>query len=139
MDEYFQMINPVNRSRDNEGVYCYKVEPYVIAADIYSSSRYPARGGWTWYTGSVGWFYKVGLNDIIGFNKIGNNLCINPHMPTKWDEYSITYNYMDTEYKIEVKAGKEDKLSIDGKKQKDMNIKLVNDNRTHNVKVVIKR
>jgi cyclic beta-1,2-glucan synthetase len=137
--EYFQMINPVNRSRDNEGVYRYKVEPYVIAADIYSSSRYPARGGWTWYTGSAGWFYKVGLNDIIGFNKTGNNLCINPHMPTKWDEYSITYNYMDTKYKIEVKAGKEDKLSVDGKKQKDINIKLVNDNRTHNVKVVIKR
>ena len=65
---YYQMINPINRSINYDKVNTYKVEPYVIAADIYSSESFEGRGGWTWYTGSSSWFYKAGIENILGLN-----------------------------------------------------------------------
>ena len=135
---YYQMINPVNRGRDNEHANSYKVEPYVIAADIYSAKEHAGRGGWTWYTGSAGWFYRVGIRDIIGLQKIGNTLKLDPKMPVHWDEFEVCYNYMDTTYKIHFIKGSKDEIILDGKSQINSTINLVNDKKTHKIEMYVK-
>jgi cellobiose phosphorylase len=130
---YFQMINPINRTTDKESSDIYRVEPYVIAADIYSSKTYPGRGGWTWYTGSAGWFYRVGVQDILGINKYGDKLQLNPNLPISWNNVSIKYTYMDTVYNIEVKKDKNDSIKLDGKDVKNDTITLNNDRREHSI------
>ena len=92
------MINPINRTITEQDVNKYGTEPYVIAADIYSASNYQGHGGWTWYTGSAGWFYRVGMRDILGFTKEGTRLYIKPNIPNHWKKYKVTYKYMDTLY-----------------------------------------
>ena len=135
--KYFQMINPVNRTTKEKDVTKYKVEPYVIAADIYSSPNFMGRGGWTWYTGSAGWFYRVGVEEILGMKKHGNNLEIKPSMPVAWDSFKVVYNYLDTVYNIEVKKGLKDNCNLDGKDIISNKIPLVNDKTTHHIKVTI--
>lgn len=135
---YYQMINPINRSKKEQDVNKYRVEPYVIAADIYSAEMCPGRGGWTWYTGSAGWFYRVGVQDILGIKKSGEQLKINPKIPIAWDGYKAIYTYLDTTYNIEVIKGKKDELKLDGKTQISNTIDLVNDSKTHDIKVTIK-
>lgn len=132
------MINPINRTKKAEDVRKYRVEPYVIAADIYSSDNYPGRGGWTWYTGSAGWFYRVGVEEILGLHKNGNKLKIVPKIPIAWDGYKAVYNYLDTTYNIEVVKKDKEGLELDGKNQISNTINLVNDSKTHEIKVTIK-
>lgn len=132
--QYYQMINPINRALTQEDSNKYKIEPYVIAADIYSNFEYPGRGGWTWYTGSAGWFYNVGLNNILGFKKQGNLLTINPSVPSEWQSFELEYKYLDTLYKIKVNL-KTDKnnIMVDGESINTKSIKLKNDKRIHAV------
>lgn len=134
---YYQMINPVNRTKNPASVEKYRVEPYVIAADIYSSESFPARGGWTWYTGSAGWFYRVGVQDILGIKKHGNKLKIVPKIPISWDGYKATYNYLDTTYKIEVVKDSKEKTIFDGKEIISSTITLVNDKKEHSIEIHI--
>ena len=115
---YYQMINPINRTKSSKQTNIYKVEPYVIAADIYSAESFEGRGGWTWYTGSAGWFYKVGIEDILGLHKQGDKLHLDPRIPIAWESFKMIYNYMDTTYEIEVIKGKHDELRLDGIKEK---------------------
>ena len=97
--EYFRMINPIEHSRTKETAKKYKVEPYVIAADIYGAGNLAGRGGWTWYTGSSSWMYKAGIEYILGMKIKGNienkkqTLTFNPCIPKGWKEYSIKYKY----------------------------------------------
>lgn len=136
---YYQMINPINRSLTEEDVAQYQVEPYVVTADIYSAEHYPGRGGWTWYTGSAGWFYRVGIYDLLGLRKQGNTLRMIPKIPIAWDGYQVTYHYMDTSYFIEViKDSKKDGIVLDRKKQISNFIELENDGKEHHVTVYIK-
>ncbi len=121
---HFQMINPVNRTLNKKGVETYQVEPYVIAADIYSNPAFLARGGWTWYTGSAGWFYKVGMEDILGIEKRGDILKIEPHLSSSNLNYSVEYQYKDAIYHIQVKAAKKRRITIDGKTSKNDFIEL---------------
>ena len=130
---YFQMINPVNRTKEKSSVEQYRVEPYVIAADIYSSEFFPGRGGWTWYTGSAGWFYRVGMQDILGLHKSGDKLRLDPRLPIAWDGYKMKYHYMDTTYDIEVKKGKKEELKVDNKNQVSDTITLKNDKKEHKI------
>ena len=132
---YYQMINPINRTLTKDDTEVYKVEPYVISADIYSKRGYEGRGGWTWYTGSAGWFYRVGIEDILGFKKYGNKLLIKPNIPKEWKNFDITYKYNETIYNIEVIKGNKDELIIDGKVNKDNIIKLDNKKDTYDVKL----
>lgn len=134
---YFQMINPVNRTLEMKDVEKYHVEPYVIAADIYSSPAFGGRGGWTWYTGSAGWHYKVGIENILGIHKQGDKLKIEPKIPVAWNGYHATYHYKDTTYEIEVKKGKNAKTKVDGKDIISNAILLKNDQKTHKVLVEI--
>ncbi len=135
----FQMINPVERTKSKGDVLKYKVEPYVIAADIYSAASFPARGGWTWYTGSAGWFYRIGLREILGFRKQGETFTIKPQVPTSFNKYSLQYTYMDTLYIIDVVIAKKDEVILDKHKVSDGVIHLVNDKKVHKVDVYVKR
>ena len=137
--KYYQMINPINRTLDKKAVQTYKVEPYVIAADIYSNPSNPARGGWTWYTGSAGWFYNVGITEIMGIKKEGNLLRIIPSVPSSWQEFEVSYKYMDTLYEIKVNFTDEDSISLDGNNLEQDYINLENDKKNHKVLVNIRR
>ena len=131
---YYQMINPINRSKNAQYIEKYRVEPYVIAADIYSSENFPGRGGWTWYTGSAGWFYKVGIEELLGIKKIGDKLKITPKIPIAWDGYKAVYHYQNTTYNIEVKKASKESTELDGKKVTS-GISLKTDGKEHNILV----
>ena len=88
----FKMINPINHTKSLIECAKYKVEPYVVAADVYTNPSHLGRGGWTWYTGSSGWMYRVALENILGFKIIGDEIHINPCIPKDWDGFSIKYN-----------------------------------------------
>lgn len=136
---YYQMINPINRTLKDKDVEKYKVEPYVIAADIYSSESFPGRGGWTWYTGSAGWFYRVGVHEILGIKKQGDKLKIEPNIPIAWDGYKAVYHYLDTDYNIEVIKTTKESTIYDGKEIASSTINLVNDKREHKITINIKK
>jgi cyclic beta-1,2-glucan synthetase len=100
--ELYQMINPLTRTRTPEDVETYQVEPYAVAADIYTAAGHVGRGGWTWYTGSASWMYRVGLETILGFRKRGDKLFIEPSAPEGWEEYVIEYRFGSSVYAITV-------------------------------------
>ncbi|MEO5581010.1 MAG: glucoamylase family protein [Gemmatimonadaceae bacterium] len=100
--ELYQMINPVTHASTPEGVANYKVEPYVVAADVYTAEGHLGRGGWTWYTGSASWLYRVGLEAILGFTKRGETLEMDPCIPSSWKEFSLEYRHADSTYAIRV-------------------------------------
>jgi cyclic beta-1,2-glucan synthetase len=138
--ELYQMINPLTHARTPEEVATYKVEPYVVAADVYTAKGQLGRGGWTWYTGSAGWMYRVGLEGILGFTKRGDTLFIEPRAPSYWSGYVIEYRYGQSLYVISVKN--EDRISggavevmVDGSVSADGGIKLVDDGVRHEVSV----
>lgn len=136
----FNMINPINHTRTQLECSKYKVEPYVIVADIYGVEPHTGRGGWSWYTGSSGWIYKIGLEHILGFRVENDKLYIKPCIPRDWSSYSIEYKYIDTVYTIEVKNphklnGGEIRMQIDGRDIKEEYINLVNDKKMHLVQV----
>ena len=120
----YSLINPIHRTQSLADVLKYKVEPYCIAADIYSNPQHPGRGGWTWYTGSASWAYKTGIENILGFHKEGNRLTITPHVPTDWNEFSICYRYGNSIYHINYKKGEENASTV---------IDLVDDGNEHDV------
>ena len=96
----YSLINPIHRTSSLAEVLKYKVEPFCIAADIYSNPQHPGRGGWTWYTGSASWAYKTGIENILGLQKEGDTLVLNPSIPSDWEGFSITYHYGSTPYHI---------------------------------------
>ena len=101
--EYFRMINPIEHSRTKEAALKYKVEPYVVAADIYGQGNLAGRGGWTWYTGSSSWMYEAGIHYILGLTIEKGYLSLEPCIPSTWKEYKIHYQYKNSVYNIEVK------------------------------------
>jgi cyclic beta-1,2-glucan synthetase len=100
--ELFSMLNPINHTGTRAGVYRYKVEPYVMAGDVYAESPHVGRGGWTWYTGSAGWTYRAGLQWILGFHLKGNNLLMDPCIPREWGKFEITYRHGSATYHLTV-------------------------------------
>jgi cyclic beta-1,2-glucan synthetase len=136
--ELYQYINPLARTRTPEDVATYKVEPYVVAADIYSAAGQRGRGGWTWYTGSASWMYRVGLETILGFTKRGDRLTIEPRVPTSWPEFSIEYRYGDSVYVIMVQEPARSRreralVTVDGVPIEGRSITLVDDGQRHEV------
>jgi hypothetical protein len=98
----YRMLNPLTHTDTPEGVATYKVEPYVVAADVYTSPAHLGRGGWTWYTGSASWMYRVGLEAILGFTLRGDTLLLDPRVPGDWPEFTITYRHGGSTYTIVV-------------------------------------
>ena len=140
--EFFELINPINHTRTHIEYSLYKVEPYVMAADVYSVPPHTGRGGWTWYTGSAGWIYRAGMEFILGFQKKGNTLVIDPCIPKKWNEYSISYKYLNTNFEIRVKNPDGVNKGIrkvfeNGRDLKDNVINLVNDGKLHKIEVIM--
>jgi cyclic beta-1,2-glucan synthetase len=138
--ELFQMLNPLTHTDSAAGVARYKVEPYVIAADVYTSPLHVGRGGWTWYTGSASWSYRIALETILGFEKVGDTLRITPRAPSAWPSYRIRYRFGGTTYLIEVQAPGRTALhatvTMDGVPCPDGLIPLRDDGATHAVLLV---
>ncbi len=104
-NQMFAMINPINHALTEADVATYKVEPYVIAADVYSVAPHTGRGGWTWYTGSAGWMYRAGLEAILGVTREGNILRVKPCINAGWRGFEFLLRFSETDYHIEVKRG----------------------------------
>ena len=143
--EYYRMINPIEHSRTKEASNKYKVEPYVIPADIYGAGNLAGRGGWTWYTGSASWYYMAGIEYILGFKIENNTIKINPCIPKDWKEYEIKYRYKNAIYNIKVKnpEGKNtgvSKIIINGNEienGKENGIKLDERANVYNIEVIM--
>ncbi len=140
--ELFDLLNPVYQSDTQEKVSVYRVEPYVICADIYSQPPFNRRGGWTWYTGSAGWMYRLGLEAILGFHKIADTLVINPVIPPAWDGFDIRYQFGESVYFIQVHnpehmACRIKEMLLDGKVLNDSSIALVDDKQEHQLVVTM--
>jgi cellobiose phosphorylase len=120
----------------------YKVEPYVIAADVYSKPPHAGRGGWTWYTGSAGWMYRLGLEAILGIRRAGKALQINPCIPKSWANYQVTYREGETTFQIRVdnvsgvNRGVR-QVTLDGKVLPGNEILLLSDGGQHQVQVLM--
>ena len=139
--QLYHMINPVTHALTSEEVATYKVEPYVIAADVYTTEGHVGRGGWTWYTGSASWLYRVGLEAILGFTKKGETLRIDPCIPADWKQFSIEYRYGESTYAIRVEnpSGVQKgiaSITLDGSEVADA-IELANDGNRHEVIVTM--
>jgi cyclic beta-1,2-glucan synthetase len=140
----WQMINPLSHTSDATGVATYKVEPYVVAADVYTAEGHVGRGGWTWYTGSASWMYRVALEAILGFRKIGDRLYVDPSVPSSWPGFTIGYRYGASQYTIDVRitrgaAREATHITVDGQSAGVDGIRLVDDGRPHAVIVEIAR
>lgn len=138
--ELFSMVNPVNHAVNNVESQKYKVEPYVMAADVYGVAPHEGRGGWTWYTGSAGWTYQLALEHILGLKKKGNELYIDPCIPDSWPEFEVNYHFGATLYKIkvvnELKNGSV-RIAIDGNETNDSFILLTDEGGEHEVLVTL--
>ena len=118
--ELFGLLNPINHADTADRVAVYKVEPYVIAADVYAAEGHLGRGGWTWYTGSAAWMYRLLVETLLGVNLMGDQLQLTPLLPLKWDSYKIHYRYKETVYHITILRIKDSslpRLILDGKGQ----------------------
>jgi cyclic beta-1,2-glucan synthetase len=141
--EILTMINPINHGRTPEEIACYKVEPYVVAADVYALEPHIGRGGWTWYTGSAGWMYRLIMESLLGLRLETDKLFIEPCIPSDWVSYKIHYRYRETMYRITVNQYQEEKTDltfiVDGTEIKESFIPLTNDHQEHFVEVKIYR
>ena len=140
--ELYDMINPINHSRTDIERNTYKVEPYVMAADVYAVYPNEGRGGWTWYTGAAGWMYRIGLEHILGMKKQGNNLIIDPCIPKKLNEYSVKYTFGAALYDITVSNQSHlnrgvKTIILDGKPITGNQFELLDDGQMHKVEAII--
>ena len=136
--ELFAIVNPVNHSRSQEAIATYKVEPYVVAADIYARSPHTGRGGWTWYTGSAGWTYRLILESLLGLRLEVDKLRFAPCLPPDWKDFTVHYRYRETVYHILVSQREgEAFVIVDGVRQNENVVPLVDDGQGHTAEVRI--
>ena len=140
--ELFRLINPVLHGDTSEKVETYRVEPYVVAADVYSIPPHTGRGGWTWYTGSSGWMYRLGVEAILGLRREGQALRVEPCIPPSWSGYQMVYRYGSASYHIRVEnpSGASTgpaEIRLDGRPIDGGLIPLQDDGQTHEVSVII--
>ncbi len=140
--ELFQLLNPILHADTSEKAARYKVEPYVVAADVYSVAPYIGTGGWTWYTGSSSWMYRLGLEGFLGLKKRGEVLEVDPHIPADWAGYRVTYRYGVSTYEIQVQNPDHvnqgvEQISLNGQNLPDKVIPLSQDGGTHSVLIIM--
>ncbi|MEO8760277.1 MAG: glycosyl hydrolase family 65 protein, partial [Bacteroidia bacterium] len=138
--ELLNMINPVNHGKTAKDIAVYKVEPYVLAADVYAREPHAGRGGWTWYTGSASWMYRLIIESFLGVQQVGDKLSITPCVPDEWTSFKVNYRYKNTMYHIAVEkknASTDIMLTVDGVLQNNKQITLKDDGETHNVSIVM--
>ena len=141
--ELFDMINPINHANTQAKIATYKVEPYVAAADVYAVAPHTGRGGWTWYTGSAGWMYRLILESLLGLRLEADRLRFEPCLPADWKTFKLHYRHRETVYKITVNqlqiADDSARIIVDGIEQHDEGILLVDDHIEHVVEVKVFR
>jgi cellobiose phosphorylase len=140
--ELWNMINPVYHATTPTEVQHYKVEPYVVCADIYGAAPHTGRGGWTWYTGSAGWLYRVALEAILGIHPAGDTLRVEPCIPCRWPGYEVAYRHGSATYRIRVEnpagAGRgAGSVLVDGQPVPGGVVPLRDDGREHDVRVTL--
>ncbi len=138
---YFDMINPIEHSNTKEKADRYKVEPYVIPADIYGTQNLLGRGGWTWYTGSSSWYYVAGIEYILGLKITDKKLTLKPCVPKEWEEYFIQYKYEESIYNIKVKninkTNEIQKFIFNNEEIVEKEIRLINNNKINDIEIII--
>jgi cyclic beta-1,2-glucan synthetase len=140
--ELFHMLNPVNRTRTAADVERYKVEPYVMSADVYTHPAHIGRGGWTWYTGSASWMYRLGLESILGLRRRGGWLSVAPCIPASWTGFVVRWRHGSSLYEISVRNPARrnrgvSEVSLDGVRIDERAIPLVDDGAVHRVHVTM--
>lgn len=139
--ELFHMINPVNHGANRETIDIYKVEPYVVAADVYGVHPHTGRGGWTWYTGSAGWTYRLIVESLLGLRLEVDRLRFEPVLPATWKEYKIHYRYRETFFHIRFDCSGGTKRVVrivqDGREREDLSVQLCDDRQDHKVEVFL--
>ena len=138
----FDLLNPIHHSDSPAAVALYKVEPYVLAGDVYGRPPHTGRGGWTWYTGSAAWLYRVGLETLLGFQLEGNRLVLDPRIPRAWEQFTITYRHHSATYRITVTNpdGAEcgiRTVTLDGIVLEGAAVPLADDGQTHEVVAIM--
>jgi len=137
--ELLSMINPVNHAKTPTQVATYKVEPYVVAADVYALSPHTGRGGWTWYTGSAGWMYRLIVESLLGLRLEADRLHVAPCLPGDWKAFKVHYKYRDTVYHITVTQAADMSVpltvTVDGTERDDRAVPLIDDHCEHSVEV----
>jgi cellobiose phosphorylase len=139
--DLFGLINPVNHAGSPEEVATYRVEPYVVAADVYACPPHTGRGGWTWYTGSAAWMYRLIVESLLGLRLEVDRLRFAPCLPAEWKGFTVHYRYRETVYHINVRqtpvGSDETSITVDGVGRYDDGIRLVDDRQEHSVEVRI--
>jgi len=138
--ELYELLNPISHSSTRAGLNKYKVEPYVVAADVYGMFPHIGRGGWTWYTGSASWMYRAALESILGFDLRGDTLRLKPCIPKLWPGFQINYRHGGARYSISVTNRTSDSepfVELDGTRQTSPEIKLIDDGKPHTVRVFL--
>jgi cellobiose phosphorylase len=141
--ELFTLLNPVNHGKTPAGIATYKVEPYVVAADVYGVAPHTGRGGWTWYTGSAGWMYRLLIETLLGVNREGDQLRLEPRLPSAWDTCKIHYRFRETVYHITFTrlmsdSNDERSLFLDGQLMAGATLTLMDDRREHEVEMKVR-
>ncbi len=138
--ELLTMINPINHARTPEEIEIYKGEPYVAAADVYAAPSHTGKGGWTWYTGSAGWMYRLIVESLLGLRLETDSLHFEPCLPEEWDSFKVHYRYRETTYHITIRQTRDNSgasVVVDGALQSGTTISLVDDRQEHAVEVRI--
>ena len=140
--ELFGLLNPIRHGGTPKQIATYKVEPYVVAADVYAVAPHTGRGGWTWYTGSAGWMYRLLIETLLGVNLQGDQLRLTPRLPNRWKSYKIHYRYRQTVYHITISrlvvdSAAANQLFLDGKELAVETVPLVDDRREHSVELKV--
>lgn len=141
--QLFDLLNPIYQADEAAKAAVYRVEPYVICADVYSVEPYVRRGGWTWYTGSAAWMYRLGIEGLLGIRRAGQKLLVDPTIPSSWDGFTVTYRLGETVYRVEVRNPQHvghgvQGLTVDGESQTDqLTIELIEDGQEHQVIVLM--
>jgi cyclic beta-1,2-glucan synthetase len=140
--ELFEMVNPINLTRNPAGLERYRGEPYVLCGDVYSNVQHPGRAGWSWYTGSSGWFYQAGLHEILGIRRLGNELVIDPCIPPTWEGFSVRMRIQEATVEIVVKNPKRvqrgiESFRIDGVPSDTHRVALIPEKKQISVEIVM--
>ncbi len=138
--ELYRAINPVHHGDSAEAIATYQVEPYVVAADVYTNPQHAGRGGWTWYTGSAGWMYRLITESLLGLHLEVDRLRVAPLFPAAWDRFEVEYRYRDTVYRIAIEKlapGGSSRVVCDGVPQPDLTVPLVDDRKPHVVEIYV--
>ena len=138
----FSFLNPISHTSSRTGVQRYKVEPYVVAADVYSVAPHAGRGGWTWYTGSASWMYRAGLEWILGFRVRAGKLLVTPNIPADWPSFEILFRHGSACYEILIENPHRvshgvARIELDGMRLATDHIELADDDRTHEIRVTL--